>query len=167
MSLSSESILDHIAEYLQFISNAQSFWFTLNTSYNHGCHLANRFHLEPNDYEVLLIVAGLALYTRLGFAIKQTAWQKFLGGHWFAVADCNSEFEKKKLDIDAYIDGARVMPEPMADAKAKVMAAATADVTVNMMAKATAEAMAEVTEGGGMTRGDTTIIRTRGAREAR
>jgi hypothetical protein len=63
MSSSSESILDHIAEYLQFISNAQSFWFMLNTSYNHGCHLANRFCLEPNNYEVLLVVAGLALYT--------------------------------------------------------------------------------------------------------
>jgi hypothetical protein len=34
MSLSSESILDHIADYLKFISDAQSFWFTLNTSYD-------------------------------------------------------------------------------------------------------------------------------------
>ncbi len=33
MSLSSESILDHIADYLKFISDAQSFWFMLNTSY--------------------------------------------------------------------------------------------------------------------------------------
>ena len=34
MSSSSESILDHIADYLKFISDAQSFWFTLNTSYD-------------------------------------------------------------------------------------------------------------------------------------
>ncbi len=34
MSSSSESILDHIAEYLKFISDAQSFWFTLNKSYD-------------------------------------------------------------------------------------------------------------------------------------
>ncbi len=34
MSLSSKSILDHIADYLKFISKAQSFWFTLNTSYD-------------------------------------------------------------------------------------------------------------------------------------
>ena len=81
MSQSSQSILDHIAEMLQFISNTQSFWFTLDTSYNHGCHLANRFCLEPNDYEVLLVVAGLAHYTRFGFALKPTAWSKFLGGH--------------------------------------------------------------------------------------
>jgi hypothetical protein len=34
MPSSSESVLDHIAEYLKFISDAQSFWFTLNTSYD-------------------------------------------------------------------------------------------------------------------------------------
>ena len=51
------TILDHIAEMLRFISNTQSFWFTLDTSYNHGWHLANRFRLESNDYEALLIVA--------------------------------------------------------------------------------------------------------------
>ena len=32
MTLSSDALLDHIADYLQFISNTQSFWFTLNTS---------------------------------------------------------------------------------------------------------------------------------------
>ena len=54
--------MDHNADFLKFISSAQSFWFSLDTSYGHGCHLANRFRLEPNDYKVLLIVAGLALY---------------------------------------------------------------------------------------------------------
>jgi len=46
--------LDHIADFLKFISSAQSFWFLLNMSYNHGCHLTNRFHLDPNEYEVVL-----------------------------------------------------------------------------------------------------------------
>jgi hypothetical protein len=55
--------LDHIADYLRFLSDAPSFWFTLNTSYDHGCHLATQFRLEPNNYEMLLIVAGLASYT--------------------------------------------------------------------------------------------------------
>jgi hypothetical protein len=76
MSQSSQSILDHITDFLKFISNTQSFWFTLDTIYNHGCHLANRFRLEPNDYEVLLIMAGLASYNRFGFAVKPTAWSK-------------------------------------------------------------------------------------------
>jgi hypothetical protein len=76
MSQSSQFILDHIADFLKFISSAQSFWFTLDTSYDHGCHLANRFRLDPGEYEALLIVAGLALYTRFGFAMKPTAWSK-------------------------------------------------------------------------------------------
>ena len=53
MSQSSQSILDHIADFLKFISSAQSFWFTLDTSYDHGCHLASRFHLDPEEYEVV------------------------------------------------------------------------------------------------------------------
>jgi hypothetical protein len=105
MSLSSESILDHIADYLKFISSAPSFWFTLDTRYDHGCHLADRFRLEPNDYEVLLVIAGLASYTRFGFKIKPTAWRKFLSGHRFAVDDCVIELEQKKIDIDAIING--------------------------------------------------------------
>ncbi len=56
---------------------------------------------------MLLFVTGLASYTRLGFAIKQTAWRKFLGEHQFAADVCAIEFKQKKIDIDAYIDGAR------------------------------------------------------------
>ncbi len=89
MSSSSESIFDHIADYLKFISVAQSFWFTLNMSY------------------------------------------------------------------DARASG-----------RSEVLADATADATVEVTAEATAEATAEVTEGGGVTRVDATIIRTRGARWA-
>jgi hypothetical protein len=35
MPLSTEVLLDHIADYLLFLSDAPLFWFTLNTSYNH------------------------------------------------------------------------------------------------------------------------------------
>ena len=73
MSLSSEALLDHKADFLKFISSAQSFWFLLDTSYNHGCHLVSRFCLDPDEYEVLLIAAGLASYTRFGFQIKVDA----------------------------------------------------------------------------------------------
>ncbi len=58
----------HIADFLKFISCAQS--------YDHGFHLINRFHLDPDEYEALLIAAGLANYTRFGFAMKPTAWSK-------------------------------------------------------------------------------------------
>ena len=105
MSQSSQSILDHITDFLKFISNTQSFWFTLDTSYNHGCHLANGFRLEPNDYEVLLVMAGLASYTRFGLAVKPTAWSKFLRGHRFASDNCEIELTSKMIDLDASIDG--------------------------------------------------------------
>ena len=62
MSSSSEALLDHMANFLEFISSAQSFWFSLNMSYDHGCHLASRFRLDPGEYEALLIVAGLVVY---------------------------------------------------------------------------------------------------------
>jgi hypothetical protein len=66
MSARSESILDHIADYLRFFSTAQLYWFMLNMSHNYDCHLANQFCFGPEDYyEVLLIVARLALYTQL------------------------------------------------------------------------------------------------------
>ena len=59
--LRSEALLNHIADYLRFISKTQLLWFTLDTSYGHGCHLASRFCLDPNDYEVLFVVPGLSL----------------------------------------------------------------------------------------------------------
>jgi hypothetical protein len=62
MSSSSEALLDHIADFLKFISSAQLFWFSLNTSYDHGCHLASRFRFDPAEYEALLIVPGLVVY---------------------------------------------------------------------------------------------------------
>ncbi len=62
MSSSSEALLDQIADFLKFISSAQPFWFLLNTSYNHCRHLASRFFLDSDEYEVLLIVAGLVVY---------------------------------------------------------------------------------------------------------
>jgi hypothetical protein len=62
--------------------------------------------LDPNQYEVLLIVTGLALYTRFGFQIKAgAAWRKFLGGRRFVINNCAIEFEQKKIDLDAYING--------------------------------------------------------------
>ena len=62
-----------IADFLKFIFSTQSYWFSLDTSYDHGCHLANRFCLDPDEYEALFIVAGLVLYTRFGFQIKANA----------------------------------------------------------------------------------------------
>ncbi len=102
-----------------------------NTSYNHDCHLASQFQLEPNDYEVLLVVACPALYTRFGFGIKPMAWRKFLGGHQFAVVGCAIELEQKQIDINAIINGTTpsrmtVMATVMVAGAAMAMAAAMA-----------------------------------------
>ena len=105
MSSSSDALLDHIDDFLKFISSAQSFLFSLDTSYGHGCHLASRFRLDPDEYEALLVAAGLASYTKFGFQIKAGAWRKFLGGRRFVIANCAIEFEEKKIDLDAYING--------------------------------------------------------------
>jgi hypothetical protein len=75
MSLSMVVLLDHIAEFLLFLSGAPLFWFTLNTSYNHGLHLSRRFSLSPHDYECLLAAANLAHYTKSGFTIKPKEWK--------------------------------------------------------------------------------------------
>ena len=100
-----EALLDHITNFLKFISSTQLFWFSLNTSYDHGCYLANRFLLDPDEYEALLIVASLASYMRFGFQIKADAWRKFLGGHRFVADDCPIELDIKKINLDAYING--------------------------------------------------------------
>jgi hypothetical protein len=76
----------------------------LNTSYEHGCHLARQLCLETNNYKLLQIVAGLASYTQCGFAIKPTAWRKFFGGHQFAIDDCVIKFTQKTIDLNAYIN---------------------------------------------------------------
>jgi len=103
------ALLDHIADFLLFLSDAPSFWFTVNTSYDHDFHLSRRLGLCPRDYECLLAAANLAHYTKSGkFAIKMTQWNTFLDGHYSAVVEgrdgCKVEFDKKKMDIEHRID---------------------------------------------------------------
>jgi hypothetical protein len=96
MSSSSEVILDHIADCLRFISKAQSFWFMLNTSYDQGCHLTNQFRLDPEEYEALLIVAGLAvlcIQDLAGFQIKAMA---SLLSHCLSLSSCCSTYSSSR-----------------------------------------------------------------------
>jgi hypothetical protein len=101
-------LLDHIAEFLLFFSDAPSFWFTLNTSYHHGLHLSRWFGLSPHDYECLLAAPNLAHYTKSGFTIKPKEWKMFLDGHYFTVEegidDCKVELDKNKLCIERMND---------------------------------------------------------------
>ncbi len=83
-----KNLLDHIAEFLLFLSDAPSFWFTVNTSYDQAFHPSRRFGLCPLDYECLLAAANLAHYTQSGkFAIKPMEWKTFLDGHYSTVVE--------------------------------------------------------------------------------
>jgi hypothetical protein len=43
MLLKYDILLDHIANFLVYLFGTPYFWFSLNMSYDHGCHLASRF----------------------------------------------------------------------------------------------------------------------------
>ena len=95
MSSQYDVLRDHIADFLIFLSCAPSFWFSLNTSYDHGCHLDNQFQMSAQEYESLLAPANLAAYTKSGFIMKRNEWGIFLDGHHFQLSECNIELDKK------------------------------------------------------------------------
>jgi hypothetical protein len=96
--------LDHIANFLNFISSPQSFWFS-DTSYKHGCHLASRFRLDPEEYTRISLLPAWYRMQDSGFHIKADAWREFLGGRRFVFDNCAIEFKQKKIELDAYING--------------------------------------------------------------
>ena len=66
------SLLDHLAEYLIYLSSSSSFWFSLNSRYEHDFHLSKRLGMTSQDYEYLLVAADLAHVDkkRWGFSIS-------------------------------------------------------------------------------------------------
>ena len=61
MATSYDSIsLDHLADHLIYLSSSSSFWFSLNSSYDHDFHLSKRLGMTPKDYKYLLVAADLA-----------------------------------------------------------------------------------------------------------
>ena len=58
------TILDQIAKFflLLLLSDAPSYWFTLNTSCDHAFHLSKRLGMDDSDYKALLIAGNLARY---------------------------------------------------------------------------------------------------------
>ena len=56
MAMSYHRILgDHLADHLIYLSSSSSFWFSLNSSYDHELHLSKRLGMSPQDYEYLLM----------------------------------------------------------------------------------------------------------------
>ena len=88
------SLLDHLAEYMIYLSTASSFWFSLNLSYDHECHLSKRFGMIPHNYECIMIAANLAeRHRKFGFTIKLTLLNAFLNGHRFCTSNGTVPFE--------------------------------------------------------------------------
>jgi len=102
--------LDHLAEHMVYLSAASSFWFSLNSSYDHDCHLSKRLGMSPQEYEYLLMALDLArMDKQWGFSIMVMKWKVFLEGYLFSTINCNYdgtfEVDIKKMDIDSFIQG--------------------------------------------------------------
>jgi hypothetical protein len=109
MSLSEDgSLLDHLAAHVLFLSTASSFWYSIDSSYDHECHLSQRLGVSPQAYEYLLVVANLAYFhPKWGFSIKTRMWQPFIDGHRFSASHDRGTFEinSKKLGLTSFILG--------------------------------------------------------------
>ncbi len=71
------TILDQIAKFLLLLSDAPSYWFTLNTSCDHAFHLSKWLGMEHNDYKALLVAANLVRYKGGEFMIMLDKWKSF------------------------------------------------------------------------------------------
>ncbi len=103
-----DTLLDHLAEHIRYLSTASSFWFSVNSSYDHDCHLSKQMGMSPQDYEYLLVAANLAhFHQKQGFSIKILKWKLFFEGHRFATTNCMGtvKVDTKKLDLNACIYG--------------------------------------------------------------
>jgi len=59
------TILDHLAVYFLYLAAAPSFWFSINSSYDHEFHLSRRLGMIPYGYECIMVAAKLAEKMRL------------------------------------------------------------------------------------------------------
>ena len=84
------TILDQITKFflLLLLSDAPSYWVTLNTSCDHAFHLSKRLGMDDYNYKALLIAGNLARYKGGAFIIQADEWKSFLvEHHLFMVMD--------------------------------------------------------------------------------
>ena len=73
-----------LACYFDYLSMAQSYWFTLNLSSDEETHLSHRLGLTNNDdYQTLLVAAGLAKIKGGKFCILKEEWEIFRRHEYF------------------------------------------------------------------------------------
>ena len=109
MSLSYDGgLLGHLAEHMLYLSTNPSFWYSLNSSYDHGFHLSHCLGMARLDYKRILAAANLAHYhPKWGFTILVDMWKMFIKGNHFYTSKGMGSFEVdvKKFDINACILG--------------------------------------------------------------
>jgi hypothetical protein len=79
--VSNLTTLDQIARFFILLSDAPSYWFTINTSCDHAFHQSKRLGMDESDYKALLIAGNLARYKGGTFIIQENEWKLFLFGH--------------------------------------------------------------------------------------
>jgi hypothetical protein len=102
------TLLDHLAKHRVYLSTASSFWFSLDSSYDHECHLSKQLGMSPKAFEYLLVVVQLAhFHKKWGFSIKKVNWKLFIKGRRFATTSCTGTFEvnHKNVDLNAFMNG--------------------------------------------------------------
>jgi hypothetical protein len=100
---SNSNVLDQIAKFFFLLSEAPSYWYSINTCCNHAFHLSKQLSMEHNDYKALLVAANLACYKGVEFMIMLDKWKSFLGGHHFIdlPSDCTLfEADQKRMVFD-------------------------------------------------------------------
>ena len=100
------AILDHLAEFMLYLSTASSFWFSLNSAHGRSISLSDRLGMSQHDYERLLVAADLAqFHNTWGFQIKLMEWNNYIGGHRFTATTNLFEVATKKNDLNEFING--------------------------------------------------------------
>jgi hypothetical protein len=103
MAVSSTAILDQIAKFIIYLSDAPSYWYSLNKSCNDEFHLARQFGMDRVNFEALLIAGNLAKYKGNSLCILVDRWESFLRGHHFSDLSpdfCSIEIEQKNITIN-------------------------------------------------------------------
>jgi hypothetical protein len=101
--VSSTAILDQIAKFIIYLSDAPSYWYSLNKSCNDEFHLARRFGMDRANFEALLIAGNLAKYKGNSLFILVDRWESFIRGHHFSDLSpdfCAIEIERKNITIN-------------------------------------------------------------------
>jgi hypothetical protein len=100
------AILDHLAEFMLYLSTASSFWFSLNSAHGRSISLSDQLGMSQHDYERLLVAADLAqFHNTWGFQIKLMEWNNYIGGHRLTATTNLFEVATKKIDLDEFING--------------------------------------------------------------